>query len=121
MPTYTYTHGSTTDLHRLRLLAGDHRGTVNQAAGWLFSDEELGDILLLAGDLRGAVALALLQRANREALSAGVAGTTDTTERPQSLHDCARAWERAHLGAVGAQPTTLAHSVAALNDAGDVA
>lgn len=86
MPTYSYTHGSTSNLNRLRLLIGDHRGTDGVATNWLFSNEELSDILSLCNDqLLTACRVALQIRANREAMNAGVAGTTDTTDRPSAI------------------------------------
>jgi hypothetical protein len=99
MPNYNYTHGSTTDRNRLRLLIGDHRGTNGTSAtGWLFSDEELDDILTLCpGSLTNASALCLTVRMNREAMSAGVSGTTDTTDRPAAIAGCVRNMERLSL------------------------
>jgi len=88
VPTYSYTHGATTTLARIRLCLGDHRGT--GAADTVFSDEEIGDLYILAGSISGAVTLALRTRANREAMGCGVAGTADTSERPGACNDCAR-------------------------------
>lgn len=92
MANYNYTHGDTTDKNRLRLLIGDHRGTNGTSAtGWLFSDEELTDVLTLCpGSLTNAAALCLTIRMNREALSSGVSGTTDTTDRPAAIAGCVR-------------------------------
>jgi len=89
---YNYTHGATTNANRLRFLIGDHRGTNGTSAtGWLFSDEELSDVLTLTGnDLVVAARLCLVCRINREAMAAGVAGTTDTSDRPAAIATAVR-------------------------------
>ena len=86
--TYSYTGGSTANLDRLRFLVGDHRGAAGAFTGTnqLFSDEELNDCLLIStNNLVVAARIATQNRISREALAAGVAGTTDTTDRPQAL------------------------------------
>jgi hypothetical protein len=104
MPSYNYTHGTTSALNRLRFLIGDHRGTNGVATGWLFSDDELTDCLILAGSsaaatvtlgIVAAARIALQCRVSREALAAGVAGTTDTTDRPAAIVNALR-----YLGSV---------------------
>jgi len=91
MPNYNYTHGGTTNFNRVRLLIGDHRGTNGTSAtGWLFSDEEIGDIIILCAtpgnsNLWQVVQVCLFIRMSREAMNAGVAGTTDTTDRPAAI------------------------------------
>lgn len=99
MANYNYTHGATTDANRLRLIIGDHRGTNGTSAtGWLFSDEELADILIICPNkLQNAAALCLQIRLNREALNAGVSGTTDTTDRPAAIANAMRGLERLDL------------------------
>jgi hypothetical protein len=95
--TYSYTPGDGTSvppISRLRYLLGDHRGvpaTYTQAtwlttANALHTDEELTDVLLMTvNDLMSACRICLQSRLNREAQQAGVAGTTDTTDRPKVL------------------------------------
>lgn len=88
MANWNYTHGSTADRDRLRLLLGDHRGTNGAYSGTnqVWSDEELDDCLVMAEDrLPTAAQLAMQNRLSRESLAAGVAGTTDTTGRPEMI------------------------------------
>src|SRR5258708_9178394 len=94
MATYTYTHGATDAKNRLRMLIGDHRGTNGVSTNWLFSDDELNDILTWVGSSSASTSLAglataapicLMVRVNREACNAGVSGTTDTTDRPAAI------------------------------------
>jgi len=96
MPNYNYTHGATTARNRLRFLLGDHRGTNGTSStGWLFSDEELDDALsITTNNLLNAARLCLQCRLNREAMAAGVSGTTDTTDRPATLLAALRALDR---------------------------
>jgi len=80
-PNNTYTHGSTSGINRLRLLAGDHRGTAGASTGWQFSDEELADILLVASsDLPSAVRICLQIAAQRAAYVNEVIGTNPTSD-----------------------------------------
>lgn len=94
--TYSYTPGSTANLDRLRYLIGDHRGvsaaytevTWLTTAKALHTDEELNDLLaatMCNGDILSAARIALQCRTNREAQAAGVAGTTDTSDRPNGI------------------------------------
>lgn len=107
--TYSYTNGSTANLDRLRFILGDCRGvpgTYATMVAWIdattgaqavFSDEELNDLLLSTmanGDIPTAARLALQSRCNREAISAGVSGTTDTSDRPAALINAIRQLER---------------------------
>jgi len=99
MPNYNYTHGGTTRRDRLRFLIGDHRGTNGAFSGTnqIFSDEELDDLLLSTmcnNDVMAAARIAMQCRINREALSAGVSGTTDTTDRPAAIVAAVRQLER---------------------------
>jgi hypothetical protein len=101
--TYTYTPGSTANLDRLRFLLGDHRGVpaaYGTAALWLstsqalYTDEELNDLLaatMCNNDIMSSARIAVQNRINREAYSAGVAGTTDTTDRPAAIINALRA------------------------------
>lgn len=118
MANYNYTHGGATDRNRLRLLIGDHRGTNGTSStGWLFSDEELDDILTLCpGSLTNAAALCLSVRMNREAMSSGVSGTTDTTDRPAAIAGCVRNMEKLSLRDEAASPQTLARTREELAD-----
>jgi hypothetical protein len=118
MANYNYTHGSATDRNRLRLLIGDHRGTNGTSAtGWLFSDEELDDILTLCpGALTNAAALCLTVRMNREAMSAGVSGTTDTTDRPAAIAGCVRNMEKLSLRNEATSPQSQSRTLEALAD-----
>lgn len=87
-PNYTYRYGSNTPRDNLRFLLGDHRGTLDTATGWLFGDEELDLLLTLCGsNVLEAARVCLQVRLNREAMSAGVAGTTDTSLRPAALRE----------------------------------
>ncbi|MDW8206956.1 MAG: hypothetical protein RMJ43_03910 [Chloroherpetonaceae bacterium] len=106
MPNYSYTHGDPSDRNRLRLLIGDHRGTNGtNPAGWLFSDEELDDVLALCpGSLTNAAAFCLTVRMNREAMAAGVSGTTDTSDRPWAIAGCVRNLSRLSLRGEAAGP-----------------
>ena len=99
MANYNYTHGATTDANRLRMIIGDHRGTNGTSStGWLFSDEEITDILVLCpGSLANAARLCLQIRLDREALNAGVAGTTDTTDRPAAIANAMRMLDQIDL------------------------
>lgn len=104
--TYSYTNGDATNLGRLRYLLGDHRGvpgvyadiaTFVANAKAAHTDEELNDLLAAAmtnGDILSAARIAIQCRINREAHSAGVAGTTDTSDRPNGLTVAANALER---------------------------
>ncbi len=88
MATYTYTHGGSTANDLIRLMIGDTRGTVGVATGWLFSDEELAKFVDGAYPSSGyvqAARAALVTRLCREAMNAGVAGTSDTSERPSAI------------------------------------
>ena len=118
MPNYNYTHGATTDRNRLRLLIGDHRGTNGTSAtGWLFSDEELDDLLTLCpGSLTNAAALCLTIRMNRESLSAGVSGTTDTTDRPAAIAGCVRNLEKLTLRNETTSPQSESTTIEELAD-----
>lgn len=95
MANWNYTHGGTTNRDRLRFLVGDHRGTNGAFTGTnqVFSDEELDDLLLSAmcnSNVMSAARICLQCRINREAMAAGVSGTTDTTDRPAALINAAR-------------------------------
>ena len=99
MPNWNYTHGGTTNRDRLRFLLGDHRGTSGAWTGTnqVFSDEELDDLLLSTmanGGVLAAARIAMQCRINREAMNAGVAGTTDTTDRPSQIVQALRQLER---------------------------
>jgi len=104
MPTYNYTHGSTANLDRVRLLVGDHRGTNGVSTNWAFSDDEIADIVTLSGsNLHVAARVCLQIRANREAINAGVAGTTDTTDRTNALLHAISALERMDVPVISSQ------------------
>jgi hypothetical protein len=99
MANWNYTHGGTTNRDRLRFLLGDHRGSNGAYTGTnqVFSDEELDDLLLSTmanGGVMAAARIALQSRVNREAMAAGVSGTTDTTDRPSQLVQAIRQLER---------------------------
>ena len=99
MANWNYTHGGTTNRDRLRFLLGDHRGTNGSFTGTnqVFSDEELDDLLvssMVNGGVLPAARIAMQCRINREAMAAGVAGTTDTTDRPSALVQALRQLER---------------------------
>jgi hypothetical protein len=98
MPNWNYTHGDTSNRNRLRFLLGDHRGTSGAWTGTnqMYSDEELDDVLLISGtaNLLTAARICIQSRINREALAAGVSGTTDTTDRPAALVAALRALDR---------------------------
>lgn len=103
--TYSYTSGAATNLDRLRFLLGDNRGvpaTYATIAAFIdsttgakaaFTDEELNDLLAAAmcnSDIISAARVALQSKINREAMIAGVAGTTDTTDRPAAMVNALR-------------------------------
>src|ERR1044071_1940536 len=95
MANYNYTHGGTTNRDRLRFLLGDHRGTSGSFTGTnqVFADEELDDLLLSTmtnGDIMNSARIAMQCRINREAMVAGVSGTTDTTDRPAAIVNAMR-------------------------------
>lgn len=107
--TYSYTNGSTANLDRLRFLLGDCRGvpgTYATQAAFIdattggkaaFTDEELNDLLaadMCNSDILSAARVAIQSRMNREAMIAGVAGTTDTTDRPAAMVNALRNLER---------------------------
>lgn len=133
--TYTYTPGSTANLDRLRFLLGDCRGVAAAytQATWLttaqalFTDEELNDLLaatMCNGSVPAAARIAMQCRVNREAMAAGVSGTTDTTDRPSALIAAVRQLERLSypLGDTLPQSTVTTNAEiddAALTDMGD--
>ena len=107
MPDYSYTHGASDPLNRLRLLIGDHRGTAAASGGWVFSNNELSDVLTIAASgLKTAGRICLQIRANREALNAGVSGTVDTSDRPASIINALRSLERLDLPGYNQLPIT---------------
>ena len=133
---YTYSHGSTANLDRLRYLLGDHRGvngTYATSAAWntsanaLHCDEELNDLLaatMCNGDILSAARIAMQCRINREAMSAGVSGTTDTTDRPSALLNAINQLARltyplGDLLTASKVRTNLAIDTAGLSDMGD--
>lgn len=127
--TYSYTPGSTANLDRLRFLLGDHRGVpaVYTQATWIttaqavFTDEELNDLLLptMAGtNLQAAARIAVQCRINREAFSAGIAGTTDTSDRPKALIIALDAMARLTYPLTDALPASTVTTNADLDAAG---
>lgn len=118
MPNYNYTHGSTVARNRLRFLIGDHRGTNGTSStGWLFSDEELDDVLSLVGNnVQHAARVCLQCRINREAMAAGVAGTTDTSDRPIALVNALRSLEKLDLPGYTVLPRAKTTDSSTLDD-----
>lgn len=127
MANWNYTHGGTTNRDRLRFLLGDHRGTNGAFSGTnqTFSDEELDDLLLSTmanGGILAAARIAMQCRVSREAMAAGVSGTTDTTDRPSALVQAVRQLERLSypLGDVLPQSSTTSNDdLTDLTDMGD--
>lgn len=128
MANWNYTHGGATNLDRLRFAVGDHRGANGAFTGTnqVFSDEELNDLLsagMFAGDVPSAARAAMQNRICREALSAGVAGTTDTSDRPKTLVIALDALARygfpGSLLPAGKFTTNASMDAAGLSDMGD--
>lgn len=86
MPTYTYTHGGSTNLDRVRLIIGDNRGTVGVSTGWQFSDDEISAALTLANsELTPAAALLLLSAEAYAAYRSSISGTGDASIIPANV------------------------------------
>jgi hypothetical protein len=128
--TYSYTPGAVTNLDRLRFLIGDNRGVAaayTQAtwlttAAALFTDEELNDLLLSTmcnNDLMSAARICMQARLNRESMAAGVAGTTDTTDRPSALVSSIRQLERLSYPLSATLPQSTVRSNADIDDAAE--
>lgn len=120
--TYSYTHGGTTNLDRLRFLLGDHRGAAGAFTGTnqIFSDEELGDLLLTTmcgSNVLAAARIALQCRLHRESLTSGVSGTTDTTDRPGTIVAAVRQLERLVYPLTDVLPTSQVRTNASIDDA----
>lgn len=121
MANWNYTHGGTTNRDRLRFLLGDHRGTSGSFTGTnqVFSDEELDDLLLATmcdGDIMAAARIALQCRINRESLSSGVSGTTDTTDRPGTIVAAVRQLERLTYPLTDTLPTSTVRTNDSIDD-----